>query len=62
MELSFVSFVLPELFSSDKCFLWKHVVSSLKYVAVMSDWMTPVKLVTYYLFDIRGAKQSLPNK
>ena len=23
---------------------------------------TPVKLVIYYLFDIRGAKQSLPNK
>ena len=23
---------------------------------------TPVKLVTYYLFDIRGAKQGLPNK
>ena len=25
-------------------------------------FLTPVKLVTYYLFDIRGAKQSIPNK
>ena len=32
------------------------------YMYIYELFITPVKLVTYYLFDIRGAKQSLPNK
>ena len=42
---------------------YKLSIMSLKWGLYFTlGWMTPVKLVDYYVVDIRGAKHSLPNK